>query len=301
MRPLTRIGPLLALVCGLPGMVPAPALAEEGPRTLLAVFAHPDDEEVVMPLLARYAREGVDVHLAIATDGQKGVTPHAGIPAGEELAAVRAEEARCACETLGIHPPILLGLVDGELYKEENQATLLREITRLFDELKPDVVLTWGPDGVTGHNDHRLVSSLVTQVFQTTATPAQLYYPGIPTERLAALAQAAGPGGRPRGPRAEGDDGASAAQGGERRRRRGRGGPGGAMGFATVSESFLPVRIAYEEEDGDKATQAIGCHKSQYSPEQIAQRAPMIRALRDGTVLLRPWTVETAPITELFE
>jgi LmbE family N-acetylglucosaminyl deacetylase len=189
-----RVVAILGLACGIAGLggiLPPPILAQDSPRTLLAVFAHPDDEEVITALLARYAREGVDVHLAIATDGQKGERKQAGIPAGEALAAARAEEARCSCKALGIHPPILMGLVDGELYKRENQAALLREVARLFAELKPDVVITWGPDGVTGHTDHRLVSSLVTQVFQAAEgdTPGQLFYAGLPAERLEALAQ----------------------------------------------------------------------------------------------------------------
>ena len=79
-------------------------------RTLLAVFAHPDDETVVAPLLARYARMGLIARLAITTDGQNGVREHTSIPAGEALAKARAEEARCAAERLGIQPPFLLGL-----------------------------------------------------------------------------------------------------------------------------------------------------------------------------------------------
>ena len=98
-----------AALCGSVGLVTVGARAASGQdaeRTLLAVFAHPDDETAVGPLLARYAREGVAVHLAIATDGQKGVREHAGIPAGEKLAAKRTGEAQCACEALGINPPV---------------------------------------------------------------------------------------------------------------------------------------------------------------------------------------------------
>src|SRR5215472_16440924 len=81
--------------------------AQQRPRVILAVFAHPDDETTVSPMLARYAREGVKVYLAIATKGEKGANEHAGIPAGEPLANVRREEIVCACKQLGIEPPIL--------------------------------------------------------------------------------------------------------------------------------------------------------------------------------------------------
>ena len=51
------------------------------PRTLLAIFAHADDETIIAPLLSRYAREGVRVHLAIATNGDKGVREGKTLPA----------------------------------------------------------------------------------------------------------------------------------------------------------------------------------------------------------------------------
>jgi hypothetical protein len=68
-----------------------------------------------------------------------------------------------------------------------------------------------------------------------------------------------------------------------------------------VRSRYLPVRIAYQEEDGKRATEALACHKSQYPPEELAQRSGMARALENGTVHLRPWFVETEPITDLFE
>src|SRR5438034_1257814 len=72
---------LLLILSAAPSASPA-----EAPRTLLAVFAHPDDETLVAPLLAAYARRGVRVQLAIVTDGEKGTQAHAAIPAGPELA-----------------------------------------------------------------------------------------------------------------------------------------------------------------------------------------------------------------------
>jgi LmbE family N-acetylglucosaminyl deacetylase len=143
------------------------------PKTLLAIFSHPDDEATVSPVLAKYAAEGVTVYLAIATDGRYGITDHAKIPAGDSLAAVRNEEAKCAAEKLGIEPPILFGLHDqlkmgegmGPLNDQLN--TMRSKIEALFTSLKPDVVITWGASGWTGHHDHRLVSTVVTEVFQT--------------------------------------------------------------------------------------------------------------------------------------
>src|SRR5262245_27816285 len=83
-------------------------------RTLVAVFAHPDDETSAAPALARYAREGVQVYLVIATDGAAGGSS-TSIPRGPELARARAEEAACAATALGAQPPILLGFPDAQL------------------------------------------------------------------------------------------------------------------------------------------------------------------------------------------
>jgi len=161
-------------------------------KVILAIFAHPDDESTVGPVLAKYAAEGVSVYLAVATDGRLGVTAHAGIPAGDSLAAARAGEIKCAAEQLGIHPPILMGMHDQLKMHQGLSAlsgqldTIRKNVAKLFTELKPDVVITWGPAGWTGHHDHRLVSSVVTEVFASKAwtKPMRLYYPELPTGSL---------------------------------------------------------------------------------------------------------------------
>jgi LmbE family N-acetylglucosaminyl deacetylase len=70
-------------------------------RPVFAVFAHPDDERIIGPLLSRLARQGRETHLVIATDGAKGVRDFARIHAGPELAAARVKEATCAASRLG--------------------------------------------------------------------------------------------------------------------------------------------------------------------------------------------------------
>jgi hypothetical protein len=86
---LSRPVAAAALVLAATVACAPPAVLGQPNRPVLAVFAHPDDERVIGPLLSRLSREGREVHLAIATDGSKGVRDHAGIPAGPPLAAAR--------------------------------------------------------------------------------------------------------------------------------------------------------------------------------------------------------------------
>ena len=119
-------------------------VAQGASKTLVAVFAHADDEGVAAPVLARYAREGAAVYLIIATDGAQGGS-HTSIPRGAELARVRGEEARCAADALGIRAPILLGFPDAHLGSYmEDPARLFQLTARLQAELqrlRPDAMI----------------------------------------------------------------------------------------------------------------------------------------------------------------
>src|SRR5438093_12716708 len=90
-----------AALVALPLFSPPFTFGQVTPRTLVAVWAHADDEGPAAPILARYAREGVQVYTIIATDGAQGGA-HTSIARGPELARVRGEEARCAADALGV-------------------------------------------------------------------------------------------------------------------------------------------------------------------------------------------------------
>ena len=156
--------------------MPAPSGGQAAPKVLVAVFAHADDEVAVGPVLARYAREGVQVHVIVATDGAQGGR-YTSIPRGPELARVRSEEMQCATKALGTQPPVQLGFPDGELgHYAADPARLVQLGMRLHAELqrlRPDALITWGADGGPPHPDHKLVSDVVTQLVRAGA-------PGFP-------------------------------------------------------------------------------------------------------------------------
>src|SRR6476469_6372117 len=172
---------LALVVQALPRSVPA-----QQSRPIVAIFAHPDDERVIGPLLSRLAREGRETHLVIATDGSKGTRDFAKIPAGAELAAARTKEATCAANRLGVRKLHLLGLPDGGLASFESLGKLRTALAAIIDSLKPAAIITFGPEGGTGHPDHRLVGDVTTQVVQGDSRYSNIdvLYASLPTERL---------------------------------------------------------------------------------------------------------------------
>lgn len=222
-------------------------------RPLLAVFAHPDDERVIGPLLSRLSREGREVHLVIATDGSKGVRDHAGIPAGEALAAARKLEAECAAKRLGVRLH-LLGLEDGGLASFANLARLRTELETLMGAVQPAVIITFGPEGGTGHPDHRLVGNVVTQIVQSDERhrTMDLLYASLPAERLRAAP--------PSSPTVNG-----------------------------VAEDLLTVRVTVENRDVVAGQEAFACHRSQYTSPEMAAINRTLAHVWNGTAYLRPW------------
>ena len=67
-------------------------------KKILAVFAHPDDEQSIAPLLVKSVEEGIEVTLVIATDGRLGVNEYTDYEAGDGLAAIRKEEMLCCAK-----------------------------------------------------------------------------------------------------------------------------------------------------------------------------------------------------------
>lgn len=164
--------------------------------SLLCVVAHPDDEGTCSGCLARYAAEGARAYVVCATrgDGVDAKIKDPAVATRETLGQVRIEELRCACATLGINPPIVLGYQDGEVEKIEVE-TAARAVARVIRELRPAVVLTHGPEGGYGHPDHIAVCRFTTRAVALAGepaadlelapfAPAKLYYTAIPRSYL---------------------------------------------------------------------------------------------------------------------
>lgn len=122
---------------------------------LLAVFAHPDDESMGMGgTLAKYSAEGVGTHLICASRGQRGwFGPEEQNPGPDRLGEIRTTELENAVKELGMQRLYFLDYIDGEV-DQANHTEAIGKIVTHIRKIKPQVVVTFPPDGNYGHPDH---------------------------------------------------------------------------------------------------------------------------------------------------
>jgi LmbE family N-acetylglucosaminyl deacetylase len=137
----------------------------------MAILAHPDDESLgVGGTLAKYASEGVEPFLVTATRGDagryRGVRDGPDHPGRDGLGRIREAELRAAASALGLGSVTLLDYHDQQLDRADPHEAIER-IAGELRRVRPDVVLTFGPDGAYGHPDHVAISQ-----FATAAIPA---------------------------------------------------------------------------------------------------------------------------------
>ena len=224
---------------------------------LLCVFAHPDDDVTIGPLLAHYARRGIAIRLIYVTSGQVGDNL-IGPETGDALGALREEEARAACRAYGAQEPLFLRERDGTLASLPTTAFLAlgRRIAEIIRHEQPQVVITFGPDGYTRHSDHKAVCSLVTDLLQRwpqEVTPAPpLYYMALPQPAAATLI---------------------------------------AGGFPETGLSWThPRHITHEIAAADgiqAAIHALHCYRSQFGPAEMTMLEALHQDLLEGRIPLR--------------
>ena len=150
---------------------------------MLVCFAHPDDEAFpVGGTLASYAAQGVDIRLVCATLGEEGEIRQPGSATRETLPQVRQEELKASCRALGLQEPVLLHHRDSGMQGDEAnrhpRALINVPAERIVEPLvaemrrfRPQVVLTFGPDGLYGHPDHIAMSDHATAAFHLAGDP----------------------------------------------------------------------------------------------------------------------------------
>jgi LmbE family N-acetylglucosaminyl deacetylase len=151
--------------------------------TILGIWAHPDDEAYLSGGLMALARDnGQRVACVTATRGERGTPDPVAWPP-DRLAAERTHELARCLEILGVREHHWLGYRDGECAGADRDAAVAR-LCAVLDDVRPDTVLTFGPDGITGHPDHRTVSAWAGAAVDRAASGARLLHSAV-TEQQA--------------------------------------------------------------------------------------------------------------------
>ncbi len=138
--------------------------------TILGVWAHPDDETYLSAgLMAGAVRAGSRVVCVTATRGEGGSTDEERWPSAT-MGRVRTAELERSLEILGVREHHWLDLPDIDMrtpLPEDGYAA----VRSLVAEVRPDTILTFGPDGMTGHEAHKSVGAWATRALEEVGSP----------------------------------------------------------------------------------------------------------------------------------
>ena len=160
--------------------------------TLLAIFAHPDDEAFATGgTLAYYASSGYRVVLACSTRGESGEIADPTLANPESLGDVRESELRCSAHTMGFDEVFFLdycdsGMVGTDMNKDRTayinapDEEVVRKLVEIIRDVKPDVVLTFEPYGMYGHPDHMAIHRHAVAAFHAAGDPDRFPAAGPP-------------------------------------------------------------------------------------------------------------------------
>ena len=141
---------------------------------VLGIWAHPDDETYLSGgLMAAASRNGQPTMCITATSGERGTTDPIRWPP-KRLARRRRRELRRALAVLGVDHLVQLGHPDGGLADVE-PARGIAELIGHIERFCPDTVVTFGPDGFTGHSDHQAISEWATTASKRAGTSLVLH------------------------------------------------------------------------------------------------------------------------------
>lgn len=190
-------------------------------RRVAAVFAHPDDDTFGLTgSLLRHGPDALDYLLIVATSGEAGLIYEGSLATRENLGEVREQEERAALAASGfggaeIH---FLRHPDGALAEVDREA-LVGQITEILRPFAPQVVVSFGPEGITGHEDHIAIGAAADEAFHRLRSEApegsylRLCHSAIPAgviegfrEYLRSTGQDPGPPDAPFAPRGVPDD-----------------------------------------------------------------------------------------------
>jgi LmbE family N-acetylglucosaminyl deacetylase len=145
------------------------------PKKVVCVFAHPDDEAFGPAGTIAYLSKKSEVHLVCVTCGDSEKRFSLSGLDGEKLRGIRENELKESASILGVKSITLLGFKDGALCNN-NYHSVAEKIKLVLDDIKPDTLLTFNTDGVSGHLDHIAVAMEVTYLFEKLKYVKNLIY-----------------------------------------------------------------------------------------------------------------------------
>ena len=182
-------------------------------RTLLLVHAHPDDEAILTGgAMLRAHRAGIRVVNVTCTRGEEGEIHNLDEAATRpRLAQVRTEELRRAGEILGVDRQEFLGYRDSGMlgtpandhpasFHRAGLAEAAGRLAAILREERPDVVLTYGPDGLYRHPDHvkaHLVTHAACDLVEGEGIRPRVYHGVMPREPMREFARSMAAAGLP--------------------------------------------------------------------------------------------------------
>ncbi|WP_016956900.1 PIG-L family deacetylase [Catenovulum agarivorans] len=151
----------------------------------LVLLAHPDDETWVSGSIAKLSQTQ-QVHIVYATSGGAGTDRTSLKRKGVALAKAREDESICAAKQLNaqVH---FLQLDDRNL--ELHETELLHHYQKLFEQIKPKLLITFAEDGITGHKDHIFIANIVKKFWLTQANANSHLWQVVVSEKRATIAQ----------------------------------------------------------------------------------------------------------------
>jgi len=162
------------------------------PKTILAVFAHPDDESLTCGgTLARLADAGVRIVLICGSRGERGSVSDPALVGGADLGAVRVRELRHAAAVLGVTDLITLDHWDGDL-RWHDVPEFHADIVAAIEQYRPEAVITFAENGLYWHQDHIGVHERTyTAVKSFEAEAPALFYVTMPKGVISEIVDAA--------------------------------------------------------------------------------------------------------------
>jgi LmbE family N-acetylglucosaminyl deacetylase len=149
--------------------------------TILGIWAHPDDEAYLSAgVMAQAVRDGRRVVCVTATRGEEGSWDEDRWPS-DRMGEIREAELLRSLEILGVGEHHWLDYRDGTC-DAVDIAEAVGKLVPILEEVRPQTVLTFGPEGMTGHGDHKAVSRWAGEAFRSAAPPGAGLYHAVYTQ-----------------------------------------------------------------------------------------------------------------------